>query len=528
MQSAHALRQAIPAIRANLNNCTKGYVPSEDGVITCVHKALKSSIVNLPGMYINTVASVARGEHVGAAMEGLVKYPITFHWVSKLQDTCPMLSCYFCTEHMATEAVQRHGSGFAHCAVASPTLAASSPAILSACRHLFTPFRPQCPRYFVGERTKFAGLGQQVYELMFLVQAAAKNFAVPVFEPFAPPAVDAKWLKKIGQTAHHGHYEWANDLFGLPALFKSFAVASLPSSGSSLMGAKRMKELNGLKHRSGQCGENDDKSCCGVYLTKLPCAANCWVGGSLLAADEFASCARVASPILGTWMQKSPFTQQKHKTVNIVVHLRVGDVGGVWPTYEHLVAALAPVCSAYKCAMHLIGGGDKKLAGVDETAGKVGGSVKSALHGLLRKRWALATTVTSHTGSAKEALLMMMHADVLVSSGSSFPIVAAVFSDTPVLIDWRGGKSAAFGEPITTHFLRGSVIVDISGKLSNAAIFQLHTSLLPKMWKRGFHRLSLKDEKQFFPCLMAKQSAARAGRPSVGDCGTTTTTTTTL
>ena len=69
MQSAHALRQAIPAIRANLNNCTKGYVPSEDGVITCVHKALKSSIVNLPGMYINTVASVARGEHVGAAME---------------------------------------------------------------------------------------------------------------------------------------------------------------------------------------------------------------------------------------------------------------------------------------------------------------------------------------------------------------------------------------------------------------------------------------------------------------------------
>ena len=82
-----------------------------------------------------------------------------------------------------------------------------------------------------------------------------------------------------------------------------------------------------------------------------------------------------------------------------------------------------------------------------------------------------------------------------------------MFSDVPVLIDWRGGKGANFGEPVTTHYLRGSVLVDISGKLLSSAVFQLHTRLLPKLWARGFHRLSVADERFFFPHLLVPQSA---------------------
>ena len=414
-----------------------------------------------------------------------------------------------------------HTSGHAHAAAVAntsirwgePPLA---PAVLRACRHLFVPLRTECPRYFVGDRCKHCGLGHQVYELMFLVRAARKSSAVPVFEPFEPPVTGFKWLKQSitgskPQKAEHGHYEWANELLGLPPLFEAFAAVSAPSSGPSFANAKRMKELAGMKHRRGQCGSGD-KDCCGVYLTDLPCGTNCWEGGMLLAQDEFASCARVASRVLGTWVQLSPFSQQQQETVNVVVHVRVGDFGqgngggGRWPTYEHLVAALAPVCAAYRCAVRVIGGGSFEQAGKEETAGKLGGSVSADLMDLLHKQ-NLSATVTSHTDSAAEALLLMMHADVLVSSGSSFPIIASVFSDVPVLIDWRGGKGAAQHERVTTHFLSGSVLVDISGELSRANVFQLHTRLLPKLWARGFHHLSLADETKFFPNLMARQSA---------------------
>ena len=387
------------------------------------------------------------------------------------------------------------------------------PAVLRACRHLFEPLRPECPRYFVGDRCKHCGLGHQVYELMFLVRAARQSSAVPVFELFEPPVTGFKWLKQSitgskPQKAEHGHYEWANELFGLQPLFKAFAAVSPPSSGPSLANAKRMKALAGLQHRTGQC-ETGDKNCCGVYLTDLPCGINCWEGGMLLAQDEFASCARVASRALGTWVQHSPFSQQQQETVNVVVHVRVGDFGsgggGRWPTYEHLVAALAPVCAAYKCAVHIAGGGSFEQAGKEDTAGNLGGSVSAELIHLLH-RHNLSATVTSHTSSAVETLLLMMHADVLVSSGSSFPIIASVFSSAPVLVDWRGGKGAAQHERVTTHFLRGSVLVDISGELSRVNVFQLHTYLLPKLWARGFHHLNLTNEKKFFPNLMARQS----------------------
>jgi len=95
VQSAHALTKAVHAVRANVNNCTKGYKPSEDVVLTCIHIALKSNIYNFPGMYINSLRSIVNGEHAGASLEGIVKYPIVFHWVNTITDACPVLACLY-------------------------------------------------------------------------------------------------------------------------------------------------------------------------------------------------------------------------------------------------------------------------------------------------------------------------------------------------------------------------------------------------------------------------------------------------
>ena len=94
VQSKYALTKAVDAIRANTNNCVQGYKPGEDIVLTCIHTALKSKLYNVPGMYINSLRSVANGEHAHAALEGLVKYPIVFHWVNTMEDACPLLACY--------------------------------------------------------------------------------------------------------------------------------------------------------------------------------------------------------------------------------------------------------------------------------------------------------------------------------------------------------------------------------------------------------------------------------------------------
>ena len=92
-QSQAALVKATAAIRANLNKCNQGFVIAEDIIIMCHHKALKTHVANMPGMYMNTLHALVQNEFGEHALEGLVKHPITFHWVQSWEDACPVLAC---------------------------------------------------------------------------------------------------------------------------------------------------------------------------------------------------------------------------------------------------------------------------------------------------------------------------------------------------------------------------------------------------------------------------------------------------
>jgi len=165
VQSAFALAKAVPAIRANLNHCTKGYAPSEDIVVTCVHRALKSLFVSMPGMYFNSLTELTSGVEESAADEGLVRYPVSFHWVNSHARSCPLLACYFCTEHVASAMARGRGVGTnaaapaAHCANADARHAASGPTAtpslaLRACSYLFS--REACWAYGWGDHAQYA------------------------------------------------------------------------------------------------------------------------------------------------------------------------------------------------------------------------------------------------------------------------------------------------------------------------------------------------------------------------------------
>lgn len=91
--TAAAFQHAMDGMRANVGNCMRTDLPGEDQVLTCIYRAQKTKLIDMPGMYINSLKGIARHEHVYASLEGLVKYPITFHWIHTESDAMDIMGC---------------------------------------------------------------------------------------------------------------------------------------------------------------------------------------------------------------------------------------------------------------------------------------------------------------------------------------------------------------------------------------------------------------------------------------------------
>eukprot|EP00937_MAST-01D_sp_MAST-1D-sp2_P006245 g6245.t1 len=92
-QTRPAVLNASAAMAADSFGCH--HHTAEDVRLTCLHRALKTDIGEMSGMYINSPQSVAAGEFLDEAPEGLLKHPISFHWVSNPQQACPLLACFY-------------------------------------------------------------------------------------------------------------------------------------------------------------------------------------------------------------------------------------------------------------------------------------------------------------------------------------------------------------------------------------------------------------------------------------------------
>ena len=324
-------------------------------------------------------------------------------------------------------------------------------------------------------------------ELAFSIRAAKLSGATLVFRPYASERDMA--LSTDLKKYFHASYEWANSVLGLTQLFRELGaiVSSQPAAVAfksyQLASPKCQKVLFAKIH--GGANTSDNTRCCNLYFDNL--GVNPWNEKYELAQAQFAECARVASPILGTWMNFDPFAQDA-AVVKVVIHVRRGDLQGKWPTYTFLFDALAPIFRMYQSSVYVIGGGDKENKRDGEH--EVGKSISAILSSLN-----LTTTVRTPFTSPLQAFLFMMHADVLVSSGSSFCQAAVTFSPKPVFV--------------AHYMLKGSVGVDTlkntievngaTGKLTLSAKTRLWTQLLLKLWKRGVRLKTNNEMKHLLP-----------------------------
>ena len=225
----------------------------------------------------------------------------------------------------------------------------------------------------------------------------------------------------------------------------------------------------------------------------------------MLSTYEFGRCAQLASPLFGMWTRTYPFADRA--ALQIVVHIRTGDLNLRWPSYARLINVLTPVLQSYKSVIHIV----CKEGSDDKFIEKVQLHISSLVEKAVPRRNS-CVVVIERTGTVQRALLMMMHSDVLVSAGSSFTSIVGTFSNRPIYIERFGSKYESEANELTASDFAGE-ITSGSGFIHNKYAlhhrnitevkFALLTQLLPRLWQRGLPRPSSQDQElaAFVPVL---------------------------
>jgi len=233
-----------------------------------------------------------------------------------------------------------------------------------------------------------AGLGHRIFELVFALQMALSYRATLHF--------GEAWAKA---SEHGSGYEFVETLLGLRHLYS--------------------KEMNIKEEEYNLTDFNDvfNTDCKVIYRGNYTSCGgdNCFKSPTMvLAAAKHVDCLRQNAKRHGTWATMSPF---RDDYFHVVWHIRVGDRELHTPDdafYENLIVDLSHYLTAGKVKHHFL---------AEWTA--VSASKENAYRQSITKMLPDAEFISP---GIQEAFLVLMHADLLIGSGSSLPMAAALFS----------------------------------------------------------------------------------------------------
>ena len=257
---------------------------------------------------------------------------------------------------------------------------------------------PACVRVLQGKRRERAGLGHQISEMVFFIHLSALHGAAYAIKPFARKLSD-----------HKASHEFVNGLLGLHSLFTD-------------------NEFNELEVDSMANVRTDE---CGVLLEGgyLDCpGGDCFKSPVMMGAfRKYTPCLQRLSQLHGTWPTLNPFSPA-HQILNVAWHVRVGDRSphlsdddffkNLFETLHHHTASVGKQCHHY-----VLG----EWTRVDN---KLRDEYTAMFKGFLRGQRLRVLDL-----DLKKTLLYMLHADLLVGSGSSLSEIVPLFSRKPLYVN---------------------------------------------------------------------------------------------
>lgn len=266
---------------------------------------------------------------------------------------------------------------------------------------LLTPNR-DCLRILEFKQSFEFGLGHQLSELVFAAYLSRRFEAAMKFPRFDTDLIS---------THHNDDYSFVQDFLGL-----NMFTSNSDLNTSALMHAQLTDLSNqecNVVFKGAWNGCEENSTCFHSFLVHS-------------AFRQLAPCFRSASIRNGSWKSASPFPERA-SGIHIVWHIRVGDVelhpaGDIF--YKNLFDDLFSALHTTKVVLYFIA--EWRVLKAEERQ-----AYEDYLNNLIFGRWrTIFISLSIH-----ETLAYMMHADVLIGSGSSLPAVAALFSDSTVYVN---------------------------------------------------------------------------------------------
>ena len=284
----------------------------------------------------------------------------------------------------------------------------------------------ECPRILHIERTRLAGLGHQISEMLVALRLSSQLNLTPHLTKF-----------DFVESNHGENYSVINDLFGLHAISNKSGV---------MFSLLEQVTLGSLK--PADCGVLvvGDMSTCRTI--------NCFHSPSTsLLFNDAPKWFRQVAVDEGNWLHRDPFLSTD--TFNVVWHVRVGDVHLHRPGdsfYENILTELEELFNDFKHVVHFFLGAWHRLSDREYEEYEL----------FFKNLTSNASLVWSNT---EDSLLSMMHADMLIGSGSSLPLVAKLFSEKPIYVNTESKKPGHDGWGFLGDYFMNGITSDCTGRI---------------------------------------------------------------
>ena len=298
-----------------------------------------------------------------------------------------------------------------------------------------------CARVVSFSRTTKSGLGHQLSEMLFAMHVSYTHRAALKFGGFSEQ-----------QSRHGMDYAFATDLFGLRTFMKH---ADYDTSN--------LREVSMQNTSNVDCGVviwGNYKECPGGHCFLSPY--------NNLLFHKYSRCLRAQAKKFGTWKNLNPHGSPEK--FQIAWHVRLGDielhpVGDMF--YKNLYNSLLPVLANYAdIEIRFIG--EWSLLPKDARD-----KYEAFLFGIV----GAADFVDLHL---KTALLYMLHSDLLIGSGSTLPMIAALFSTRVLYINVKPKTGWNF----LNDFLSDGLVTSDDGVVLNH-VFEINEELAKRRQSVG-------------------------------------------
>jgi len=265
----------------------------------------------------------------------------------------------------------------------------------SACAAAFRHDK-RCTRFLRIRRATSGGLGHQVSELVFGLHLAKSYGAILWHEMYKN---ESSYHEAIG-------YSFLGTTLGLDAFLQT------PLNSTQLTHVKLSDTVNTACNVAIE----------GAYTDCID--GDCFRSGALaLAFQEQRPCLIEVGRTFGNWHSRSPYEDKNR--FNLVWHVRLGDIEPHPPDdvfYSNMCQSLRPFLTSFADVRILF------LSKWDVASSDVQNAYMTKLKCLNYNYEFISPGV-------EDALLYMLHSDLIIGSGSSLPLVAATFSDKAIYVN---------------------------------------------------------------------------------------------